>query len=227
MSKTHPVVFSFGGAEHHLTLDEAGSAVGRLNAAITAAMVVRDRESRATRDMLEAKSREGAPPVDRSRRCTVGEAVAPGEANTEDRGDGQQKGYVVLCDDERAKGFVRPVRRAYKHVGRPVRGTLGPLTPEQEKAHGAGTGRGYGKDSYVKYETYPPEMSPRVGRLWTLRETQGGCGTVTTMGQKLAETYARDPAFYSGTFCCGCGEHYPVGEDGEFVWDGTDERVGT
>ncbi|HTR76953.1 MAG TPA: hypothetical protein VMH39_02545 [Gemmatimonadaceae bacterium] len=33
MSKTHPVVFSFGGAEHHLTLKEAGEAVGRLNAA--------------------------------------------------------------------------------------------------------------------------------------------------------------------------------------------------
>ena len=75
MSKTHPVVFSFGGAEHHLTFDEAGSAVGRLNAAITAAMMVRDRESRAMREALEAKAREEAPPVDRSRRCTVGEAV--------------------------------------------------------------------------------------------------------------------------------------------------------
>jgi hypothetical protein len=47
------------------------------------------------------------------------------------------------------------------------------------------------------------------------------------MGQTLAETYARDPAFYSGTFCCGCGKHFPVGEDGEFVWDGTDVKVGT
>ena len=53
------------------------------------------------------------------------------------------------------------------------------------------------------------------------------CGVVTTMGQTLAETYARDPYFYSGTFCCGCSKHFPVGEDGEFVWDGTDEKVGT
>lgn len=53
------------------------------------------------------------------------------------------------------------------------------------------------------------------------------CGTVTKMGQALAETYARDPHFYSGTFCVGCGAHFPVGEDGEFVWDGTDEKVGT
>jgi hypothetical protein len=53
------------------------------------------------------------------------------------------------------------------------------------------------------------------------------CGVVTTMGLALAETYARDPHFYSGTFCCGCGTHFPVGENGEFTWDGTDERVGT
>jgi len=53
------------------------------------------------------------------------------------------------------------------------------------------------------------------------------CGGVTTMGQALAETYARDPHFYSGTFCAHCRSHFPVGENGEFVWDGTDERVGT
>jgi hypothetical protein len=46
------------------------------------------------------------------------------------------------------------------------------------------------------------------------------------MGQALAETYARNPYFYSGTFCCCCHAHFPVGEDGEFVWeDGT--KVGT
>lgn len=52
------------------------------------------------------------------------------------------------------------------------------------------------------------------------------CSVATTMGVALAETYARDPQFYSGTFCCGCGAHFPVGADGEFVWDdGT--KVGT
>lgn len=83
---------------------------------------------------------------------------------------GQQKGYVVLAEEERAKGFVRPVRRQYKHLK---------------------------------------------------------CGGVTTMGQTIAETYARDPFFYSGTFCCHCQEHFPVGADGEFVWLDTDEKVGT
>ena len=53
------------------------------------------------------------------------------------------------------------------------------------------------------------------------------CGTVTTMGRALAETYAREPGFYGATFCCGCGAHFPVGEQGEFVWEGSTEKVGT
>ena len=80
---------------------------------------------------------------------------------------GQQKGYVVLSAEERAKGFVRPVRRTYLHKP---------------------------------------------------------CGTTTTMGQALAETYARDPGFYSGTFCVSCRAHFALDQ---FVWDGTSEQVGT
>ena len=30
---------------------------------------------------------------------------------------GQHDGYIVLCPDERAKGFVRPYRDRYMHVG--------------------------------------------------------------------------------------------------------------
>lgn len=52
------------------------------------------------------------------------------------------------------------------------------------------------------------------------------CGTATTMGESIAETYARDPFFYSGTFCVACRGHFPIGENGEFTWDdGT--KVGT
>ena len=57
------------------------------------------------------------------------------------------------------------------------------------------------------------------------------CGKITTMSRSISETYARDPAFYSGTFCTTCGRHFPIGEDGEFVWyemDGTTgPKVGT
>lgn len=44
------------------------------------------------------------------------------------------------------------------------------------------------------------------------------CGSVTTMGRSIAETYARDPSFYGATFCVGCKDHFPVGDKGEFIW---------
>jgi hypothetical protein len=53
------------------------------------------------------------------------------------------------------------------------------------------------------------------------------CLTSTRMGRALAETYARDPHFYGSTFCVHCGGHYLVGPNGDFVWEGTDEKVGT
>jgi hypothetical protein len=99
---------------------------------------------------------------------------------------GQHKGYVVLCEEERAKGFVRPYRDRYKHVGR-----VEQLVDDA------------GKDSHA----------PRIG----------GCGTVTTMGRALSETYARDPSFYSHTFCVNCNRHLPVAE---FVWTADDQPVG-
>lgn len=80
---------------------------------------------------------------------------------------GQHDIYLVLSDEERAKGFVRPVRRTYVHTN---------------------------------------------------------CGAATTMGQALAETYARDPKFYGATYCTGCEKHLPVDE---FTWDGTEEKVGS
>lgn len=50
------------------------------------------------------------------------------------------------------------------------------------------------------------------------------CGVLTQMGRALAETYARDPFFYSGTFCCGCCAHFPLDQ---FGWAGTNEQVGS
>lgn len=96
---------------------------------------------------------------------TDGSPVTPD--HRELRPDGQQKGYVVLSAEERAKGFVRPVRHSYQHLT---------------------------------------------------------CGAVTRMGQAIAETYARDPHFYSGTFCVQCRAHFPLDQ---FVWDGTQEQVGS
>jgi hypothetical protein len=81
----------------------------------------------------------------------------------------QADAYLVLSDEERARGFVRPVRRSYVHTV---------------------------------------------------------CGTETTMGQAIAETYARNPKFYGATYCVHCSVHRPVGEHGEFVW-GDGSKVGT
>ncbi len=83
---------------------------------------------------------------------------------------GQHKSYWVLSEEERAKGFVRPVRLSYIHTE---------------------------------------------------------CKSVTKMSQAFAETYAANPTFYGSTFCVGCKGHFPVGAEGEFTWDGTDEKVGT
>jgi len=81
--------------------------------------------------------------------------------------NGQQIDYLVLCPEERAKGFVRPYRDSYIHKS---------------------------------------------------------CGGLTKMSRSIAETYARNPYFYSGTFCINCGKHFPLEE---FVWNGTDEQVGS
>lgn len=52
------------------------------------------------------------------------------------------------------------------------------------------------------------------------------CGLETTMARAIAETYAAQPHFYGETFCVRCSDHFPVGEQGEFVWlDGS--KVGT
>ena len=107
------------------------------------------------------------PPVDRSACVLSDGSPVTTDHRALDPSTGQQKSYVVLTAEERAKGFVRPVRRSYTH------------TP---------------------------------------------CGATTRMAQAIAETYARCPDFYTGTFCTTCLEHRPLHE---FVWEGTQERVGS
>lgn len=119
--------------------------------------------------------------------CTTnGKPVAEVRANQKNE-TGQHAGYIVLCPDERAKGFVRPYRDAYQHVGRSV-----------EVVH-------------------EPSFS-------VSRHREGGCGSITTMGRDLSETYARDPTFYGATFCVQCNRHLPVAE---FIWTADGETVGS
>jgi hypothetical protein len=128
-----------------------------------------------------------APPVDRSALCTTN-GKTPAEVRAGQTNDtGQHEGYIVLCAEERAKGFVRPYRDAYKHVG-----------PLQQLVNDAG------EDTH--------------------QVRTGGCGTTTTMGRALSETYARDPSFYGATFCVHCNRHLPVAE---FVWTADGAQVGS
>lgn len=106
-------------------------------------------------------------PVDRNARCMTDGSPETPDHREINPATGQQKGYIVLTEEERSKGFVRPLRASYRHLK---------------------------------------------------------CGTVTYMSRPIAETYARDPKFYSGTFCAGCRTHFPLIE---FVWDGTTEVVGS
>lgn len=137
---------------------------------------------------------------------------------------GQHKDYIVLCPDERAKGFVRPVRNAYQHVGRSI---CAKRVNKQSRNKLGGPrdicSLAYNHEGFCDGPFLPGvSQAEQAGLLQSHRK--GGCGTVTTMGTALAETYARDPGFYGATFCCHCNRHLPVGE---FVWDGTDETVGS
>jgi hypothetical protein len=174
----------------------------------------------------EPKPELPSAPMPPGRATTDGKPPAEGFQDTGapkpiDPETGQHEAYWVLPEEERAKGFVRPVRRSYRHVGPKPPGELRDLTAEERLR--------YEGQNYVKYETYPEEMSPKTGRYWTQAQLDsiGGCGAVTTMNRVLSETFARQPDYYGSTFCSSCVKHLPVGENGEFVWEGTNEKVGT
>ncbi len=151
------------------------------------------------------------------------DGALPSAPTLETLPDGQHADHYVLSPEERAKGFIEPVRLAYRHIGIPAAlNPLRPLTDEELQRY-----EPYG---YVAYEAYSDAGSAVVGRYWTQAQIVAvgmGCGKVTSMPRPIAETYARDPGYYGSTFCCGCGTYLPVGAQGEFVWDGTSQRVGT
>lgn len=135
---------------------------------------------------------------------------------------GQYGAYWILSEAERKGGFVRPVRTKYIHVGIRPKYPTRELTPEEHQA--------YDHYGYVLHEAYPegsPEANEgKTGRYWTAAMLKSGCGKATSMARELAETYAKQPDYYGGTFCFHCNDHLPVGADGEFTWeDGS--RVGT
>lgn len=159
---------------------------------------------------------------DEKRTLVDGRPVPEDGSHTELKENGQQKDYVVLSQTERQKGFVRPVRTNYVHVGKKLRGDLErfeePRTIDGKPY--AGIDRfeiGDGKKAGTYLTQDQVDQVTRTGFY-------DGCGGLTTMSREIAETYARDPSFYGATFCYHCREHLPLNE---FVWQGTNEQVGS
>lgn len=133
----------------------------------------------------------------------------------------QNEAYLVLSEEERAKGFRFPLRRSYQHVGLKPKYPLRDLTPEEEAQHNTSPRV---ELHYVKFEEYPESDSPKTGRFWThVQLNSKGCGYITSMSLSLCETFARDPSFYGATYCCGCRKHLPLEE---FVWTEDGVEVG-
>ncbi len=137
---------------------------------------------------------------------------------TDDKPTEQNKAYLIDCE---IKEFVRPVRRTYIHRGIKITGEVKPLSPEKIKEF-EGEFVGYvacemKEDKIKRYLTQKQVDSISKGYM-------GGCGHATTMAQGIAETYAKNPQFYGSTFCIFCCKHLKVEE---FVWEGSDEVVGS
>lgn len=129
----------------------------------------------------------------------------------------QNEVYLVLSEEARKKGWVRPYRDQYKHVGIRPKHPTRPLNEKEQRTWGED------KNGFVLFEQYPEGQNP-TGRYWTQAELDSGCGAVTTMGRALSETYAANPGFYGSTYCVGCCMHKRVSE---FIWTTDGQRVGS
>lgn len=67
---------------------------------------------------------------------TNGSPVPEDRSHTTLKDNGQQRDYVVLTPEERAKGFVKPLRMSYVHTGVAVPPNLRDLTDEERKRWG-------------------------------------------------------------------------------------------
>lgn len=149
---------------------------------------------------------------------------------------GQHSIYLVLSEEERSKGYVRPYRDTYIHKGHEGYVVCGKnlqilsddheyadkyyavmccASPDSKILHKEDGSCISG--SYLTKEQYEDAIAGHYKQV-------KGCGAITTMGRALSETYATNPNFYGATFCVGCNKHLPVNE---FIWQGTNELVGS
>ncbi len=143
---------------------------------------------------------------------------------------GQNKKYLVLSDEELAKGFVRPVRTKYVHVGHPGVKVCGKIREEYEPDENGNvasvccTVHDDPNEKCWGFSLVKPAELAEIKKNGYWRGGGKGCGVQTVMAEKIAETYARNPSFYGATYCMGCQKHLPVKE---FMWDDdSGERIG-
>jgi len=63
-----------------------------------------------------------------------------------------------------------------------------------------------------QYENYPTKDDGEFEQPVHDSYVHEDCGTTTTMRGDLPESVARDPEFYTKTYCAGCQTHVPVEE---------------
>ena len=123
----------------------------------------------------------------------------------------------VVVEVERIE--VVPVDEGPKQVtlsGNPAKEGEDAPAPDMGKNE-SGTHRDY-------WVLSPAERSKGFVRPVRQVYTHKTCGFNTKMNTQIAETYAANPKFYGQTFCVSYKGHYQVGE---FVWEGTEDIVGS
>lgn len=82
----------------------------------------------------------------------------------------------------------------------------------------------YGKTlSDGQYEKYPTATVGEFVAPVRNSYVHDTCGGITSCSDGIAETYAKNPKYYTRTYCSRCQGHYPVSE---FKWYVDNVRIG-
>lgn len=136
----------------------------------------------------------------------------------------QNEVYLILSEEERAKGFVRPCRDSYIHKGVKYSSYSRLKNPEKSMDEE--------RDYVALFDILDLSGNHVSSRYATQDEINefdrtghiGGCGVETKMTRELSETYAAKPNFYDSTYCVGCHRHIYCHE---FVWSDDGKIVGS
>lgn len=82
----------------------------------------------------------------------------------------------------------------------------------------------YGKTlSDGQYENYPTSQEGEFVAPIRNMYKHSICGGLTWCSDGIAETYAKNPTYYTRTYCSSCQDHFPISE---FSWHVDDVTLG-